>query len=105
MRWVLITAFGVPVEPEVNRNFATVSGVTRACAAATPAVSSGPSKSENNVALRFAGGLRVTTSSALPDTAAATARPNAPPSFANTRPGVSSSMIMRSRPKSPDSSE
>src|SRR3954467_12203396 len=28
MRWVLITAFGVPVEPEVNRNFAMVSGVT-----------------------------------------------------------------------------
>ena len=30
MRWVLITAFGVPVEPEVNRNFAIVSGVTAA---------------------------------------------------------------------------
>jgi hypothetical protein len=26
MRWVLITAFGVPVEPEVNRNLTTVSG-------------------------------------------------------------------------------
>jgi hypothetical protein len=33
MRWVLITPFGMPVEPEVNRNFAIVSGVTRACAA------------------------------------------------------------------------
>ena len=30
MRWVLITAFGVPVEPEVNRNFAIVSGPTAA---------------------------------------------------------------------------
>ncbi len=30
MRWVLITAFGVPVEPEVNRNLAMVSGPTRA---------------------------------------------------------------------------
>ncbi len=31
MRWVLMTALGFPVEPEVNRNFAMVSGVT--CAA------------------------------------------------------------------------
>ncbi len=35
MRWVLITAFGVPVEPEVNRNFAMVSGPTEAKAFAT----------------------------------------------------------------------
>ena len=33
MRWVLITPFGMPVEPEVNRNFAIVSGPTFACAA------------------------------------------------------------------------
>ena len=39
MRWVLITAFGVPVEPEVNRNFAIVSGVTAAKAFATSGVS------------------------------------------------------------------
>ena len=39
MRWVLITAFGVPVEPEVNRNFAMVSGVTAANAFATSGVS------------------------------------------------------------------
>src|SRR5439155_1275675 len=39
MRWVLMTAFGVPVEPEVNRNFAIVSGVTAAKAFATPGVS------------------------------------------------------------------
>ena len=39
MRWVLITAFGVPVEPEVNRNFAMVSGVTAANAFATAGVS------------------------------------------------------------------
>ena len=32
MRCVLITPFGMPVEPEVNRNFAMVSGVTFACA-------------------------------------------------------------------------
>jgi hypothetical protein len=28
MRWVVITALGVPTEPEVNRNLAMVSGVT-----------------------------------------------------------------------------
>ncbi|MGY4196361.1 hypothetical protein ACVIM9_005702 [Bradyrhizobium sp. USDA 4520] len=39
MRWVLITAFGVPVEPEVNRNFAIVSAVTAANALATPGAS------------------------------------------------------------------
>src|ERR1700704_2103688 len=39
MRWVLITAFGVPVEPEVNRNFAIVSGPMAAKAFATVAVS------------------------------------------------------------------
>ena len=26
IRWVLMTAFGLPVEPEVSRNFAIVSG-------------------------------------------------------------------------------
>jgi hypothetical protein len=35
MRWVLMTAFGVPVEPEVNRNLAIVSGVIAAKALAT----------------------------------------------------------------------
>src|SRR3954469_19309382 len=39
MLWVLITAFGVPVEPEVNRNFAIVSGVIAAKALATSDVS------------------------------------------------------------------
>src|ERR1700704_3789620 len=39
MRWVLITAFGVPVEPEVNRNLAIVSGVIAAKAFATSGVS------------------------------------------------------------------
>ena len=39
MRWVLMTAFGVPVEPDVNRNFAIVSGVIAAKAFPTSAVS------------------------------------------------------------------
>src|SRR5450759_5545417 len=69
MRWVLMTPLGFPVEPEVNRNFAIVSGVILALAAATPASSSAPTRSENSVALRFPGGLRVTTSSAALGTA------------------------------------
>ncbi len=39
MRWVLMTAFGVPVEPEVNRNLAIVSGPTAAKAFVTASVS------------------------------------------------------------------
>ena len=82
-----------------------VSGVTFACAAATPLASSAPIRSANNVALRSAGGLRVTTSSTVSGTTAAMARPKAPPSLAKTRPGVSRSMIVRSLPKSLDISE
>ena len=40
MRCVLMTALGFPVEPEVNRNLAIVSGDTARCAAATPVASS-----------------------------------------------------------------
>src|SRR3954453_2223705 len=50
MRWVLITAFGVPVEPEVNRNFAMVSGVMAAKAFATVAVSGVAATARNDVA-------------------------------------------------------
>ncbi len=31
IRWVLMTALGLPVEPEVSRNFAMVSGPIAAC--------------------------------------------------------------------------
>ena len=50
MRWVLITAFGAPVEPEVNRNFAIVSGVTVAKALATSCVSGVDASSRNGIA-------------------------------------------------------
>ena len=50
MRWVLITAFGVPVEPEVNRNFAIVSGVTAAKAFATSGVSGVAAIARNEIA-------------------------------------------------------
>ena len=39
MPWVLMTAFGAPVEPEVNRNFAIVSGPTAANARETASLS------------------------------------------------------------------
>src|SRR5207244_12149195 len=48
--WVLITAFGVPVEPEVNRNLAIVSGVTAANAFATSGVSAVEATARNAVA-------------------------------------------------------
>src|SRR4051794_28195218 len=50
MRWVLITAFGVPVEPEVNRNFAIVSGVTSAKARSTSGVSGVAAIERNEIA-------------------------------------------------------
>ncbi len=40
MRWVLMTPLGSPVEPEVNRILATVSGPTRANASPTSSVTS-----------------------------------------------------------------
>ena len=71
MRWVLITPFGMPVEPEVNRNFAMVSGVTFACAAS--AASGAASSAENGVD-RPASGLRATTISTSGGTTASMAR-------------------------------
>ena len=52
MRWVLITPFGMPVEPEVNRNFAIVSGPTLACAASTAAVGTVDASSSKDTDLR-----------------------------------------------------
>ena len=45
-----MTAFGVPVEPEVNRNFAIVSGVTAAKAFATSGVSGVAATARNGIA-------------------------------------------------------
>ena len=50
MRWVLITAFGVPVEPEVNRNLAMVSGPTAAKAFATASLSGVAAIDRNEIA-------------------------------------------------------
>src|SRR5581483_8439507 len=64
MRWVLITPLGWPVEPEVNRNFATLSGPTLAWAASTAAVAWVAVSSANIVLGRVSGGLAATTTSA-----------------------------------------
>ena len=74
MRWVLITALGVPVEPEVNRNLAMVSGPTAACAASAAAVAVGASRSRQRVIGRPGSGLRVTTTSTPGGTTASMAR-------------------------------
>src|SRR6185369_16095894 len=91
MRWVLITAFGVPVEPEVKRNFAIVSGPTMACAASSAA------ETGRSFASKITSTSRGTTASIALRKAAR--------SDANTSPGVISSKIDRSLPKSPDASE
>src|SRR3954463_8983259 len=57
MRWVLMTAFGVPVEPEVNRNLAIVSGVIAAKAFATLGVSGVAAISGNAIAAASRGPL------------------------------------------------
>ena len=54
MRWVLITPFGVPVDPDVNRTFATVSGPTRAWASSTRGVGGAAASAANGVAARRA---------------------------------------------------
>src|SRR3954447_7559506 len=74
MRWVLITAFGVPVEPEVNRNLTMVSGPTLAFAASASVVGAGASQVCNSVAGRLASGLRSTTTSTPGGTTASIAR-------------------------------
>src|SRR5580658_8985602 len=71
IRWVLITPLGWPVEPEVNRILARVSGPTFACAASTIGVGWVLAKSSNGVVRRSVGGLAVETTSTLMGTAAA----------------------------------
>src|ERR1019366_7691361 len=88
MSWVLITPFGWPVEPEVNRIFATVSGPTLACAALTTGVGCALASFANNVDGRSLAGFVVTTTSTPTGTVAAMARAKVAPFAAKTRPGV-----------------
>src|SRR5215813_4499861 len=74
MRWVLITAFGAPVEPEVNRSLTIVSRETEPCAAPAAPVGVGAHNISNNVVGRPGIGLRVTTTSTSGRTAAPIAR-------------------------------
>ena len=94
-----MTPFGWPVEPEVNRNFAIVSGPTSAWAASTAGVGVGASSSAkasragraadaatHNLDARRHGGGK--------------ARAKAVPFAAKTRPGVRMSKMALSLPKS-----
>jgi hypothetical protein len=58
--WVLMTPLGWPVEPEVNRILAMVSGVILACAISTAGVACALDRSANSVAGRSLGGFAVT---------------------------------------------
>ena len=100
-----MTPFGWPVEPDVNRIFAIVSGPTLAWAASTAAVGREPDSSANAVIGRLPAGFSVTTTSASAGTAAAMARANAVPFAAKTRPGVRISMMLLSFLKSCETSE
>jgi len=90
IRCVLITPFGMPVEPEVNRNLAIVSGPTRAWAFS--AASTSPPLGTSWMTSIFPGKASI-------------ALPKAWGSDAYTSPGVSSLKIARSLPKSDESSE
>src|SRR5580658_7355576 len=70
MRWVLMTPLGAPVEPEVNRSLAIVSGPTLACALSTWAVGLAARSASSGDERRDAGRLaRATTSTSLAMTA------------------------------------
>src|SRR5262249_58228137 len=89
IRWVLITALGAPVEPDVNRNLTMVSGVTRANAASTAASAAVAASSANAVVRRPVSGLRATATSTSGATTAAIAGAKAAPSAPNTTPAPS----------------
>jgi len=82
-----MTPFGWPVEPEVNRILAMVSGRISACATSTAGVGCTFARSVNSVAARSFGGFAVTATSTPGGTAAAMARAKAVPFAAKTRPG------------------
>ncbi len=88
MRWVLITPFGAPVDPDVKSTLATVSGPTRACASSTAAVAVVARSAAKAVCRRKAGaGLLVTTSTSSGSARLASARSKRSPSAAKISPG------------------
>src|SRR5687768_4055908 len=86
IRWVLMTPFGLPVEPDVKSTLATVSPSTRSRAASTAGVGAA-CRSANEVEGSEAGADDDTTSSAPGGSASFNARSNSAPSAANTSPG------------------
>ena len=90
MRWVLITAFGLPVEPEVSRNFAIVSGPILSWTASRPANSGEAIRSASIVILRPGTDPNDATISVPSGTLAMSASANLSASSTKTRPGVSS---------------
>ena len=104
MRCVLITPFGMPVEPEVNRNFAMVSGVD-VCVRRIDRGGRLRRQLREQRRRPVRKRLRVTTSSTSGGTTASMARAYWLPSQANTRPGVSRLTMWRSLPKSEEISE
>src|SRR3984957_15558379 len=79
MSWVLMTPLGWPVEPEVNRNFAIVSGPTFAWASSTAAVGDVAASEANGLVSRSNGGSEVTTTSTSVATGGAIVRAKAFP--------------------------
>jgi len=74
MRWVLMTALGSLVEPEVNKNLVMVSGPVAAMAASTAGVGSVASRAANEVVSRPGTVPWVQTSSTSSPTVASMAR-------------------------------
>ncbi|MCY1556895.1 hypothetical protein D9M68_936950 [compost metagenome] len=74
MRWVLITALGILVEPEVKRNLTMVSAPVAAMAASTAGVASVASRSANAVVARPGTVPSVVTSSTPSPSVASMAR-------------------------------
>jgi hypothetical protein len=105
MRWVLMTAFGEPVEPEVNRNFAGLSGSILLWAASTSDLGGVAANSEKRVAWREAGAALVTTNSISCAIPTSMARRYFSPFETKTSPGVSRLKQWRSWAKSFETSE
>ena len=93
MRCVLITPFGRPVDPDVKRILAIVSGPTRACASSTAAVAGVRSISANGVAGNPSGADADTINSVPDGRTERRAASYEAPSAANTRAGLMRSKI------------
>src|SRR5580658_5705131 len=104
MRCVVTTPFGLPVEPDVNKTLAIVSGVTRECASSTAAEGEASANSWNEVERSDAGGVTV-TSSVHESRTSESGSSKAAPSAANTREGSNRCQRYLSVVSSADASE